>query len=201
MIFTAKTPQQQDSYCGSARAARLLSLSVGTVQKLVDANTLQSWRTEGGHRRISMNSIEVYCKENNIAKHAALTVKRNRQVVIVEDDLNTKMMYESFFEAWDIDYEVLIYSSAIDALLDLHNLNPTLLVTDLRMPNMNGFEFIKTIKSKKGFESIPIIAVTGMSDEEINKNGGLSQDVLIIRKPLDMSWFKGFIQAIISVAN
>jgi DNA-binding response OmpR family regulator len=147
-----------------------------------------------------MKSIEKYRKEKNLPKLAFPIHERKRQVIIVEDDFNTKKMYESFFETWSPDFEFLIYSSAVNALLDLRNLHPALLVTDLRMPNMNGFEFIKTLR-KKNFASIPIIAVTGLTDEEIKQNGGLDQDILLIRKPIDMLWLKGFIQAIMSMTN
>ena len=41
-------------------AAKLLGLSVGTVQSLVEKNELQAWRTRGGHRRISLQSIRDY---------------------------------------------------------------------------------------------------------------------------------------------
>jgi excisionase family DNA binding protein len=200
MQVTPIAPEKQNSCCGSTYAAKVLGLSVGTVQKLVDANALHSWRTDGGHRRISMKSLEKYRKENYKEMHAVRINYRHKQVIIVEDDFNTKKMYESFFEALDLDFEVLIYSSAVNALLDLHTLSPVLLVTDLRMPHMNGFQFIKTVRKKQSFASIPIVAVTGLSDEEIKENGGLDQDILIITKPIDMSWFKGFIQAIVSVA-
>jgi len=46
-----------DDYCGTTYAAKLLGLSVGTVQSLVERNELHAWKTQGGHRRISMPSI------------------------------------------------------------------------------------------------------------------------------------------------
>jgi len=89
-----------------------------------------------------------YIVKKKKTKLAVPIFKSQRQVIIVEDDLNTKKMYESFFETWSPDYEIFIYSSAINALLDLDSLTPALLVTDLRIPNMNGFEFIKTVRKK-----------------------------------------------------
>ena len=48
-------PDTSDEYCGTSYAAKLLNLSVGTVQTLVEKNELEAWKTQSGHRRISFN--------------------------------------------------------------------------------------------------------------------------------------------------
>jgi len=191
----------EDSYfLGTTRAASLLGLSVGTVHKLVEANTLQAWKTHGGHRRISMKSISAYLKANHGATIRGNELKENLpQVLIVEDDENTRKMYAANFDKWDIPLEVLSYCSAVEVLVDFHALTPILLITDLRMPNMNGFEFIKTIRKNKKYYDLPILVVTSMSDEEVQEKGGLDPDILILKKPLDMRTFKSFLQSYLSV--
>jgi excisionase family DNA binding protein len=47
-------PDSTDEYCGTSYAAKLLNLSVGSVQSLVEKNELVAWKTQGGHRRISI---------------------------------------------------------------------------------------------------------------------------------------------------
>ena len=49
-----------DGYCGTSYAAKMLGISVGTVQGLVEKNDLKAWKTQGGHRRISLQSIQPY---------------------------------------------------------------------------------------------------------------------------------------------
>jgi len=75
------------------------------------------------------------------------------------------------------------------------------LFTDLRMSNMNGFDFIKTIRNNKKNQSIPIVAATGLSDHEIESNGGLPDDIFILKKPIDMVWLKGFLQGFLVFNN
>ena len=55
-----------EDYCGTTYAAKLLGLSVGTIQTLVEKNELQAWKTQGGHRRISMPSIREYQRKHNM---------------------------------------------------------------------------------------------------------------------------------------
>jgi excisionase family DNA binding protein len=58
---THPTPDTPEDYCGTTYAAKLLGLSVGTIQTLVEKNELQAWKTQGGHRRISMPSMRNAC--------------------------------------------------------------------------------------------------------------------------------------------
>ena len=60
------TPDTPEDYCGTTYAAKLLGLSVGTIQTLVEKNELQAWKTQGGHRRISMPSIREYQRKHNM---------------------------------------------------------------------------------------------------------------------------------------
>ena len=42
-------PDAADEYCGTSYAAKLLNLSVGSIQSLVEKNELRAWKTQGGH--------------------------------------------------------------------------------------------------------------------------------------------------------
>lgn len=188
----------QDRYCGTRHAANLLGLSIANVQNLVDTNKLASWKTEAGHSRISLNSIIDYKKKNNNINCAA---KKGSQVLIVEDDVNTRNMYGAYFSQWNLPLDVVIYASALDALVDLNSLMPMVLLTDLHMTNMDGFEFINTVRSNSKFSALPIIAITGMTSTEIHRRGGLDGDVLILNKPIDMDWIKEFLLGILSMQS
>lgn len=76
-------------FCGTSLAAKKLGLSVGTVQALVEKNELQAWKTEGGHRRISLQSITDYQKRygqpNGTHKDHLAALK----VLLVDSDSET----------------------------------------------------------------------------------------------------------------
>ncbi len=52
-------------FCGTAQAAKILGVSVGTIQTMVEKNILIAWKTMGGHRRISLDSIKEFKEKNN----------------------------------------------------------------------------------------------------------------------------------------
>lgn len=57
-----KNEKSPSSYLSTTQAAQRLGLSVGTVQRMVEAGVLQAYTTQGGHRRILTSSVNHYCR-------------------------------------------------------------------------------------------------------------------------------------------
>lgn len=193
------TKESYDGYCGTSYAAKLLNLSVGTIQNLVESNSLKAWKTQGGHRRISLQSIQEYQFANNLEPTPWYSNDTNLRVLVVEDDESTRLMYQAYFDRWLLPLDVTMYASAMEALLDMPAMQPQVLLTDLNMPEMDGFRFLKTLREHKLFSTLPIIVMTGLSDEQIELRGGLPQEVQVLRKPIDMEWLRGFLEALITI--
>jgi excisionase family DNA binding protein len=188
-----------DGYCGTSYAARLLKLSVGTIQNLVESNTLKAWKTQGGHRRISLQSIQEYQYANNLEPASLYSNDTKLRVLVVEDDESSRLMYQAYFDRWSLPLDVVIYASAMEALLDMPAMQPQVLLTDLNMPDMDGFKFIKTLREHRLFALLPVVAITGLTAAQIEEKGGLPKDVQILQKPIDMEWLRGFLDGIITV--
>lgn len=190
-----------DGYCGTSYAAKLLNVSVGTIQNLVESNSLQAWKTKGGHRRISLQSIKDYQILNKLESANFYSNDSNLRVLVVEDDEDTRLMYQAFFDRWSLPLDVTMYASAMEALIDMPAMRPQILLTDLNMPKIDGFKFLKTLREHRLFSHLPIIVMTGLSNEQIQERGGLPHEVQLLRKPIDMEWVRGFLGALISIRN
>jgi len=184
-----------DGYCGTSFAAKLLRVSVGTVQNLVETGSLKAWKTQGGHRRISLQSIQEYQVAHGMLPEARYKTDSKLRVLVVEDDENARLMYQTHFDRWQDPLDVVMYASAMEALLDMPVIQPQVLLTDLIMPNMDGFQFIKPLREHKFFSNLPNIAITGLTKQQIETKGGLPSDVQLLAKPIDMEWIHGFLQA------
>jgi len=185
--------------CGTFSAAKMLGMSVGTIQSLVERGELQAWKTKGGHRRISLDSIRKYQRDHGLAAISCPSGELVRMLV-VDDDPVFLALVEDAVKSWNMSVQCSTMSSAIEALMTISSLNPHVLVTDLRMPEVDGFDFIIKLRSNPQFDSLHIIAVTSMSPEEIQKRGGLPRNVVLMSKPLDIRWLHGFTSALWSVA-
>ena len=140
-------PDSSDEYCGTSYAAKLLNLSVGSIQSLVEKNELIAWKTQGGHRRISIESIYQYQNRANLSPKAQNQHGHYLKVMVVEDDDNTRAMYQAHFDEWDLPVDAILQSSAIEALLDISMVNPQVLITDLRMPGIDGVEMLRQLSA------------------------------------------------------
>jgi excisionase family DNA binding protein len=188
-----------DGYCGTSYAAKMLGLSVGTVQGLVEKSDLKAWKTQGGHRRISLQSIQDYQRRHNLTPAYMSQGEDHLRVLVVEDDETSRLMLQAQFDHWGLPLDVVMYASAMEALLDMPSLQPQVLLTDLKMPNVDGFEFLKTLSSHNLFSNLAVVVMTGMSADDVRAKGGLPDGVQLLLKPIDLDWLHGFFDALISV--
>ena len=185
-------------YCGTIEAAKLLGLSVGTVQSMVEQGELEAWKTQGGHRRISMDAIQKRLRQQ--ANHAALPQINSDglRVMVVEDDAATLAVMRAAFDSWKLPLECHFIESAVKALLDIRRIQPDILLTDLHMPGVDGFNLLQVLDGNPSFASTVTLAITALSDEEIDKRGGLPAKVVIFPKPVNMVWLHGFLSAMVA---
>lgn len=195
----AKRSDGYESFCGTSYASKILGISIGTVQGLVERNELRGWRTNGGHRRISLKSVQEYQHRHKLHPNVLMYVEDHVRVMVVEDDEATRLMLQTNFDSWGLPLNVMMYASAIEAMLDMPTLHPQVLLTDLVMPRVNGFDFIKTLNEHISFKSLAVVAMTGLRPEQVKAKGGLPEGVQLLHKPIDLEWLRGFFGAILSV--
>lgn len=179
---------------GTKDAAEMLRVSVATVQKMVERGDLEAWRTEGGHRRIPLQSILKFTRGRTTAAPPA---RRPLQVLLVEPNAATARAVEKFLGEWGPALELAVVDSATDALVRMARHMPDLLVTELAMQPLDGFELIKSVQRSFDASRLRILAVTALSDADIQARGGLHRRVLCYRKPLALQRLAGFVDALI----
>ncbi len=105
------------------------------------------------------------------------------RILLVDDNPDALRVIENFLKA--LDHTVFAYTDAREALLWLKDVRPEIVVADLDMPGMNGFEFIQRLRAYSAFAKTPVICVTGIdaTDEEIYAAGF----VTILRKPVTLA--------------
>ena len=192
-------PDSTDEYCGTSYAAKLLNLSVGSIQSLVEKNELFAWKTQGGHRRISLQSIYQYQSRANLLPKLPAQSGKYLKVMVVEDDANSRAMYQAHFDSWDLPIDAVMQVSAIEALLDIPVVKPQVLMADLRMPGIDGLEMLRQLSLHPQFTKMSVIVITGLSNVEIAAYGELPTGTHVLHKPVDMGWLKGYFQALMSL--
>ena len=82
-------------------------------------------------------------------------------------------------------FELRISKSATDALALMYQVPPDLILLDIEMPHMSGFDFLRTIKDEPKFKDIPVIIVTGHCETEFIILAERSGAIGIVAKPIN----------------
>ena len=106
---------------------------------------------------------------------------RENHILIIDDDL---MLLKTAEEILSDQYNVSVAKSGIQALNLLNkNIIPDLILLDIDMPQMDGYETLEEIKKISGCELIPIIFLTGFSEMDYEVRGLKAGAVDYIVKP------------------
>ena len=126
--------EKQSQFLSTAEAARMLGLSTTLVQTLVDQGELKGWKTRGGHRRISLESILDYQNTSRSAMGVAIkSMMKPRVTVVVESaQLMSQLMLAS--ADWQFAVDVTFFDSVTEGLLELSSKRPDMLVVEMSMP-------------------------------------------------------------------
>jgi two-component system chemotaxis response regulator CheY len=101
-------------------------------------------------------------------------------ILVIDDDHN--ILEQLRLHLSNAGYEVLIADDAIAAGYMVLRSPPDLIITDVNMPHMDGFEFIAALKADKSLPNIPVIFLT--SDDEGDKRGKELGAIGYVTKPV-----------------
>ena len=121
-----------------------------------------------------------------------------KSVLVVDDSSTTRSLITSMLE--DIGgIDVFEASSGFEALKILPRRPFDLVVTDINMPDINGFELVSFVKNNEKYKNIPVIFVSTKRNEgEINKGMSLGA-FAYITKPFNTEEFHGIVKKALSL--
>ena len=191
----------KEEFISTRDASKVLEVSLRTVQLWVESGVLKAWKTAGGHRRIARSSIDHILSQRRQAIIPATgqgSEKRVFHILLVEDDSALRNLFSYFFSSWKYPVRINVATDGFEGLISLGREVPDLLITDLNMPGMSGFEMLRHLKSSNQFSKLNIIALTALNDDYIQDKGGLPEGVLLFRKPVALSQLEPLIEAMIA---
>lgn len=168
------------------QAAKLLGLAVRSVQLMVDRGELQAWKTPGGHRRISRESIQRVLGTRGgkapagaapsaagapvqavAAKPPQGAAAGAGRVLVIEDSKHYQNLVSMLLRDQFPQLEVRIADDGIAGLAMAGQLQPQLLIVDILLPGIDGPTLIMSLRSHPQFAAIRLIVITSLSDADL----------------------------------
>lgn len=156
---------QTETYLTPNQVADLLMVNPVTVRHWALEGRLKCMTTPGGHRRFARSDVELFARqhgaglseENNYADHRVMVVDDNRGFAsFLVDLLTTEAPQLTVEAAYD----------GFEAGEKLHTFKPGVVLLDLMMPGMDGFDTCQRIKQNPVTSDVRVIAMTAHVSEE-----------------------------------
>lgn len=178
-------------FLSTRQAALRLGVSLGTVQNMVENGALEAWKTAGGHRRIPVASVDNVLARRKGTTGGSGDPLNYLDILIAEDDPTLQMLYRMTFDRWNLPLLVRIVDNGFDGLLQVGQKKPDILITDLMMPGMDGFEMIRHLRANPDYAAMDIIVVSAIEQGEVAQHG-LPANITVFGKPIPFHELKGF---------
>jgi two-component system chemotaxis sensor kinase CheA len=95
--------------------------------------------------------------------------EKTKSILVVEDSITSRMLLKNILES--AGYEVQTAVDGADAWSTLKTANFDLVVSDVEMPRMDGFELTAKIRSQENLKSLPVVIVTSLESREDRERG------------------------------
>ena len=143
------------------QAAAYLGAAQSTVRKWTDGGRLPAFYTPGGHRRFRRTDLDAFLAGSREGPSAAQ--RSAASVLVVDDDAGLREFIRANLEAEG--YSVREAGSASEGLAALGEEPPDLILLDVLMPQMDGWEMLRRVQERHGVDAIQVIMYSGKVEE------------------------------------
>ncbi len=168
----------------TGEAAKICKVSQQTIIRCFDSGQLKGFRVPGSRfRRIPREQLFSFMKDNGIPTDSLESGKR--KIAVVDDDVELVEMITDVLER-DGRFEVRSVNNGFEAGMMVKEYQPDLIVLDVMLPDINGKEVCQRVRSDKTMDSVKIICISGMVEEDkVHELRAAGADDFM-RKPFDV---------------
>jgi excisionase family DNA binding protein len=155
-----RAPTSDPDWLTLGQAAKYLGVAQSTIRKWSDQGRVPAFYTPGGHRRYRRPDLDNFLNRSGpggSAQHGPL-------VLIVDDDERVREYVRVNLEMEG--YAVREAGSADEGLEVLEEVSPDLILLDVMMPEVDGWEMLRRVQERHGIGAIPVVMFSGKVNEQ-----------------------------------
>jgi excisionase family DNA binding protein len=157
-VSTRLAPSGEPDWLTLGQAAKYLGVAQSTIRKWSDQGRVPAFYTPGGHRRYRRGDLDNFLERSGPSSGSRPTI------LIVDDDPKLREYVRVNLEMEG--YSVKEAGSADEGLGVLDESTPDLVLLDVMMPEVDGWEMLRRVQERHGVGAIPVIMFSGKVDEK-----------------------------------
>jgi excisionase family DNA binding protein len=150
----------------TGQLAASCQVTIPTVKRWIREGHLSAFQTAGGHFRVTEDEFRRFQDAHHMptGRPGVPDVEALPRILIVDDDAS---LLDTLWEAltWEARYKVEVAQDGYEGLIKVGSFAPRLLILDVRMPGLNGFQVCRRVKADPATRETRILAITGHGSE------------------------------------
>jgi excisionase family DNA binding protein len=161
------------------QAARFLGVAQSTIRKWSDQGRVPAFYTPGGHRRYRRSDLESF-----VARSGPGRGQTGPLVLLVDDDERVRELVRVTLEFEG--YSVEEAAGAEEGMAAIEQRRPDLILLDVMMPHVDGWEMLRRIQERHGVGAIPVVMFSGKAGEDAVERAASRGAQGFVGKPFDL---------------
>jgi excisionase family DNA binding protein len=162
------------------QAARFLGVAQSTIRKWSDHGRVPAFYTPGGHRRYRRADLEKFLERSGPGGAS----KAGPLILLVDDDERVRELVRVNLEFEG--YTVREAGSADEGLAAIDDAQPDLILLDVMMPQVDGWEMLRRVQELHGVGAIPVVMFSGQVDDRSRVEATERGAQGFVGKPFDL---------------
>lgn len=198
--------------CTTRDVAKALGLAVRSVQLMVNRGELDAWKTPGGHRRISRESVERWLASRGAAKvtirEPLASIRRNdeflasgavfprlpsnegealgeqrQSVLLIEDSVHFQTLVRLLLAHSFPDIDLHVADDGIVGLAMVGQIVPSVIIVDILLPGMDGATLVGRLRTHPKFERSKLVILTSLDESQLEPYAFALAGLPVVHKP------------------
>ena len=174
-----RAPASEPDWLTLGQAAKYLGVAQSTIRKWSDTGRVPAFYTPGGHRRYRRMDLDAFLERSGPGGKP----KDGPTVLVVDDDPGVRQVVRLSLELEG--YMVKEAGGAEEGLAAVEDEAPDLILLDVMMPHVDGWEMLRQIQERHGAGSIPIVMFSGKVDAQTAAQAAARGAQGFVGKPFD----------------
>ncbi len=148
--------------------SKYLEADITTVMSWIDDGKIAAYKTPGGHRRVLRKDFVDFLTRHKMPIAPEL-LRADNNILIVDDDPQILRLLTRLLKKLDEGFAIETAQTGFEAGRKLEKAAPDLVILDLRLPGIDGFEVCKNIRADEKTKHAKILAISGAASEDKKK--------------------------------